>query len=120
GHDLGVADLVGEQRREGGLAPEPLVRMAVDPDDVVAGQPDLVGDAAGPLERERQVEPGTLEGHAGPGLLEPRHQEPEGRGGTGKATGADDVVMPRSVAQVVDVMRAPPVARVSCDRLSYH
>ena len=65
GHDLGVVDLGRQQRAEEGLAPQALVGPPVHPDHVLVGEPDLVGDAARPLERDGVVEPGLGQGPPG-------------------------------------------------------
>ena len=70
GLDGRVADLGGEQWADGGLAPQPLVGLAVDPDHIAIREPDLVGDAGGPLEGQVERKARFLQGSTGAGERE--------------------------------------------------
>jgi hypothetical protein len=75
GDDRRVADLgrqVGAERR---LAVETLVGSAVDAHGMVVGQPNLVGHAAGALERDGRIQARALEGAPCARHRQARHRE---------------------------------------------
>ena len=63
-----VPDLGRQGRRDEGLAVEAVAGPAVDAHRVVRREPDLVGDAADPLDRDAGIKPGAAEGCPGPYL----------------------------------------------------